>query len=630
MLDSLRDVAQTWVAKLLLALLGVSFVGWGVSNTILSAVGNGSAISAGSSKVSPVEYRLAYDRQLAALQQRFGQRFTREQADAIGVSNQVQAQLVAGVVLDEEARKMSLGLSKDRLAQLAAEDPAFQGPDGRFNPGQFDLVLRNAGMTPQGYLDSRSKIARRQQIVEAVADGITVPDTLLKAVATYKGESRTIDYVSMPKSFITDIPAPSDADLKTYFDANKEAYAAPQYRKITYVKLEPKDIADQASVSPEEIKAEYDKNIARYTSPETRTIEQLTFANADAAKAAHDRLAAGTSFDDEVKAEGKTMNDVRLGTFQRNALPDQTIADAIFKLQAGNVSDVITGAFGPVIVRATAAAPQVIKPLSEVEKDIRETIALSLAASSVMSVHDAYENARADGATMADAAAKQNLKVVTIDAVDQSGRGPDDKEIPGIPFGENLLAAAFLADQGFDNEPLNIGPNSFLWYDVTGITPARDRTLDEVKARVTDNWRTAELEKRLNEKAEEVRKRVASGTSLDDIAAEFKFTKETKRGITRQSKDTDLGVGGVASVFDGPNGLVGVTESAADQSKLIFKVTESIEPLNVGPDSLTKAEKDTFTSRLSDDLLDQLVMQLQTVYPVTINKTVINQALARQ
>ncbi|MCG2991101.1 peptidylprolyl isomerase, partial [Escherichia coli] len=88
-----------------------------------------------------------------------------------------------------------------------------------------------------------------------------------------------------------------------------------------------------------------------------------------------------------------------LGTFQRNALPDQTIADAIFKLQAGNVSDVITGAFGPVIVRATAAAPQVIKPLSEVEKDIRETIALSLAASSVMSVHDAYENARADGAT---------------------------------------------------------------------------------------------------------------------------------------------------------------------------------------------------------------------------------------
>ena len=244
MLDSLRNVAQTWVVKVLMGLLVISFAGWGVSNTILGAIGGNAAIRAGHSEVSPVDYRLAYDRQLAALSQRFGQRLTREQADAIGIGHQVQAQLVAGVVLDEQARTMSLGLSKDRLAQLAAEDPAFQGADGRFNPAQFDAVLRNAGMTPQNYLDNRAQVARRQQIVEAVADGIKVPDTLLKAVAVYKGELRTVDYVSMPKSFVSDIADPSDSDLKTYFEANKEAYSAPQYRKISYVKLEPKDIAN--------------------------------------------------------------------------------------------------------------------------------------------------------------------------------------------------------------------------------------------------------------------------------------------------------------------------------------------------------------------------------------------------
>ena len=50
----------------------------------------------------------------------------------------------------------------------------------------------------------------------------------------------------MPKSFVSDIADPSDADLKTYFDANKEVYGAPQYRKVSYVKLEPKDIANPA------------------------------------------------------------------------------------------------------------------------------------------------------------------------------------------------------------------------------------------------------------------------------------------------------------------------------------------------------------------------------------------------
>lgn len=629
MLDSLRNVARTWVVKVLMGLLVISFAGWGVSSTVLGAIGGNAAIRAGHSEVSPVDYRLAYDRQLASLSQRFGQRLTREQADAIGINQQVQGQLIAGVVLDEQARTMSLGLSKDRLAQLAAEDPAFQGADGRFSSAQFDNVLRNAGMTPQNYLDNRAQVARRQQIVEAVADGIKAPDTLVKAVALFKGESRTVDYVSMPKNFITSVADPSDADLKTYFEANKEAYGAPQYRKVSYVKLEAGDIADPATVTPEEIKIEYDKNIARYSTPETRTIEQLTFANEDAAKAAHEKLAAGTSFDDLVKAEGRTIDDVRLGTFPKTALPDQSIADAVYSLQPNGVSDVLKGAFGPVLIRVTAVTPEVVKQLPEVEKDIRETIALGQAANAIADVHDAYESTRADGASMAEAAAKQNLKMITIDAVDQNGRAPDEKDIANLPFDENQLAAIFQADVGFDNEPFSLGTNAYLWYDVDSITPARERPLDEVKTKVVENWKTAELEKQLNAKAEDVRKRVADGTSLEAIAAELKFTKDTKRGITRESKDADLGQGGVDSVFDGPEGLVGVTESASDGSKLIFKVVESIEPANVGPESLTTAERDAFGSRLADDLLDQLVGQLQTVYPVTVNQTVINQALAR-
>src|SRR4029453_10002392 len=152
------------------------------------------------------------------------------------------------------------------------EGPAFRGADGRFNPAQFDAVLRNAGMTAQSYLDNRAQVARRQQIVEAVADGIKAPNTLLKAVALYQGESRTVDFVAMPKDFIKDVADPSDADLKTYFEVNKEAYGAPQYRKVSYVKLEPKDIANSATVTSEEIKTEYDKNIERYSTPETRTV----------------------------------------------------------------------------------------------------------------------------------------------------------------------------------------------------------------------------------------------------------------------------------------------------------------------------------------------------------------------
>ncbi|MCX8280669.1 peptidyl-prolyl cis-trans isomerase [Phyllobacterium sp. 0TCS1.6C] len=629
MLDSLRNVARTWVVKVMMGLLVVSFAGWGVSSTVLGTMGGSSAMQAGQSTVSAVDYRLAYDRQLAMLSQQVGQRLSREQAEAVGLTQRVQGQLVAGVVLDEQARQMSLGLSKDRLAMLAAEDPAFRGANGQFSQQQFDIVLRNAGMTPQAYLDNREQVARRQQIIEAVADGIKAPDTLLKAMALYKGESRTIEYVSMPKSFISNVADPSDADLKTYFEAHKETYGAPQYRKVSYVKLEPKDIADPASITPEEIKAEYDRDIGRFSTPEMRKIDQLTFANEEAAKAAREKIAAGTSFDDIVKQENKTADDVRLGSFPKNGLPDESLADAIFALPANGVSDVLKGTFGPVIIRVAEMTPGHTKPLAEVEADIRESLAQAQAVNSITDVHDAYENARADGLSMAEAAAKANLKMVTIDAVDATGQGLDEKPVANLPFNEAQLAAVFQADVGFDNEPLSLGSNSYLWYDVDSVIPARERPLEEVKDRVIANWKIAEQEKQLNQKAEEVRKRVAEGTTLDAIAGEFKFTKETKRGITRGSQDTDLGLGGVDSVFDGPQGLVGLTESASDGSKLIFKVTEVIEPANTGPETLSTAERDSSGNRLADDLLDQLVAQLQTVYPVTVNPTVINQALSR-
>ena len=269
MLNSLRNAAQGWIAKLLLGLLSLAFVGWGVNSSISTQYVGNSVLSAGSTKVAPIEYRLAYNRQLQVYSQKLNQRLTREQATALGIDKQVTAQLIAGVVLDEQSRKMSLGLSKDRLAALTADDPAFKDASGNFSRTNFDGVLRNVGMRPQDYLKSREQVAVRQQIVEAVADGVTVPDVFLKAVVLHAGESRDVDYLALPVSLVQPISEPSDAELAKFYDERKDSYKAPEYRKFSYVKLTPDDLADPKSVDEAAVKADYDKNIARYTKKET-------------------------------------------------------------------------------------------------------------------------------------------------------------------------------------------------------------------------------------------------------------------------------------------------------------------------------------------------------------------------
>ncbi|RWG59313.1 MAG: peptidylprolyl isomerase [Mesorhizobium sp.] len=630
MLGILRSAAGTWVAKALLSLLVVSFAVWGISGRLSgSLAGHHSVITAGGTTVSINEYRLAYDRQINLLSQQYGQRITHEQAKLLGLDNQVLAQLVSGAVLDEQARKLGLGLSKDRLAELTREDPAFKGPGGQFDRRTFEYLLSQIGMRPEDYLKNRSQVAVRQQIVEAISDGLKAPQTFLKAVALYRGEDRTIDYLVLPKTLVQPIEAPSDSALKTYFEANKKNYAAPEYRKFSYIRLEPQDIMDPTAVTDSQVAEDYNKNKARYTTPEMRTIEQLVFKTPDAAKAAFDSLKAGATFDKIVTAEGKTQADTVLGTLAKDKIADKAVADAAFSLNVNEVSPVVQGAFGPVLLRVTEIKPQVVKPLSEVSDQIRKDLALGEASRVLLDVHDGYEDTRASGASLAQAADKLKLKVVTIDAIDRTGQRPDGTIVNDLPQSADLIKAVFEAEPNTENEGLTTAANGFVFYEVQSITPARDRTLDEVRQKVVADWTAAETDKRLTAKAGELEKRLKAGATLDVIAGELKLEKQTKRGLKREADDADFGKEGAAAMFGVGEGSTGLIPSPTGDGQILFKVAEVFEPAGADGSSVPEDAQKSFSAGISDDLLDQLVAQLQSQYDVRIDPAAVSQAQTR-
>lgn len=629
MLDSLRKAASTWVAKLLLILLVGSFAVWGISGQMISGMGGTNVITAGGTTVSALDYRLAYDRQMSVMSQQFGMRLTRDQAKALGIESQVLAQLVAGAVLDEQARTLGLGVSRERVAALTAEDAVFHGPDGKFDRNQFNYVLQQVGMRPEDYLRNREQVAVRQQIVEAVSDGLKAPTAFYRAVALYQGEDRTVEFLVLPKSLVEPIEEPSNDILTKWFDERKANYGAPEYRKISYIKLEPEDIADESAISDEQVASDYEANkAARYSTPEMRKIEQLVFASEEAAQVAADSLKAGSTFDQLVASEGRSMADVQLGTLTRDKVSDPAVAEAAFKLQVNEVSPVVKGAFGPVLVRVTEITPEVVRPLAEVKDEIRKALAVAEASRVLLDVHDSYEDARAGGASLAEAAQKLNLKVVTIDAIDRSAQRPDGTIVNDIPQSAEVLAAAFDSEVNVENDAINIGSNGFVFFEVEGITPARERTLDEARERVVADWKADETRTRLTAKAAEVEKRVKDGDSLDAAATELNLEKQTKRGLKRQADDADFGQEGVAAVFAIAEGQTGLAPAPTDDAQIVFKVTEVFEPAGADGSALPDQTKASFSSGLADDLLDQLVSRLEAEYDVRIDQGAVERAMA--
>ena len=89
----------------------------------------------------------------------------------------------------------------------------------------------------------------------------------------------------------------------------------------------------------------------------------------------------------------------------------------------------------------------------------------------------------------------------------------------------------------------------YVWYDVLGITPSRDRTLDEVKDQVEARWRDDQIASRLRTKATEMVQKLEQGGKLADEAAAIGAKVETATGFKRDDSPPGVPAAVVAAAF---------------------------------------------------------------------------------
>lgn len=622
MMKTLRQGVSGWIAKLLLGLVVLAFVVTGFSGFFQSGAAT-DVVRAGDTTVDIADYHLVYRLAENSLEQRLQRLLSRDEARSSGVDGQVLGQLVSSAVLVEQARRIGLGLSDDHLGATITRMPEFAGRSGP----EIRQILARAGYNDEQFIRYMKRQAVRGQIEAAVADGVAAPQVLRSALGLYGGERRTVEFVTYAPSLVEPIADPDASALQAFFDKNKARYAAPEYRKLAYATLTPEAIADPAAVTADAIKADYDRNPQRFATPELRRIEQLVLSDKAAADTAKAAIDAGKTFEQAVTDSGRTLADAQLGLLAESDVSDPKIAEAAFALAAGQVSGVVEGAFGPVLVRVTEVQPGARKPLDAVSEDIRRELALETATGAVQQSYNAFEDARAGGATLEEAAAREGLTVRTVAAVDAQGRQPDGQPVTDLPDADALIEAAFAADPGVEALPLDLPSGGHLFYDVVSVDPARDRTLDEVRARAVADWKAEETQRLLSERVEADRKRAEGGTSLDQIAAEAKSVKTLNAGITRRSGVGEIGAAATTAAFSGPTGLLAAAKAADGTAQMLLRVTQVSAPIDplaeVGP-----AESDRIGAGLQNDLVASYIGRVRDDVTVTSSPAAIEQAQA--
>jgi peptidyl-prolyl cis-trans isomerase D len=607
--------------------LVVSFAIWGIGD-IFRGFGRSSLAKIGKTEVTIEQFRALYTDRLQNFGRQIGRPITLEQARALGIDQQIKNQIFSEMLLDERVRTLRLGISDAEIARRIMQDPGFQAPNGQFDRQRFIELLRNAGFTEQRFVAEQRRTMLRQQLVGTITGAPIAPTAMVEATDRFQNEQRTIEYVLFDRAQAGDVAAPAPDVLSQYFEPRKAQFRAPEYRKVVVVAVIPAERARWIEISDEDLKRAYEERKVRLTTPERRQIQQMVFPKADDARAASERIAKGETFEAIAKERGLAEKDIDLGTVTRAAMLDRVVADAAFALKEGEVSGPVQGRFGTVLLRVIKIEPEKVPTYEEAAEQLRTDLANEKSKSEVTAIYDKVEDERSLGKPLAETAEKLKLEARTVE-IDRLGRDPKNQPVTNLPQQQRLVSGAFTADIGTDNDPLQVD-GGYVWYEVSGITPERDRTLDEVKDQVEARWREDEVANRLRTKAAVFLDKVKGGTALAEAAAADSLKVETRAEIKRATTTPPLTERTLDAIFRTAKDAFGSAQAEQPGEQLVFRVTGVVEPTTDLASEESKRLRGALNNAMAGDVQTEYLQLLEREIGVTINERALRQVLSGQ
>ncbi len=618
----MRKASSNWLGKTVMSVmfgvLIISFGVWGIAD-IFKGFGQSSLAKIGNTEITSEQFRNLFTDKVQQIGRRFGRPLTTEQARQFGLDRQVLQDVIADAALDETAKRMGLGQSDADVVRAISNDANFKGLDGKFEHERFVQIIRQAGFTEQRYIAEQKRVAMRRQLTGTIVAGLEPPKTQIEALVRFQNEQRSASYVKLTAAQAGTIDPPSPEALAAYFEDRKQLFRAPEYRKIAVLTLTPDELAKWITVSDEDAKKVFEQRKERFATPERRQVLQIPFPNADEAKAARERIAAGTSFEDIAKERKLTAADIDLGNVAKASIGDSALADAAFALAPDTVSEPVKGALVTALLKVTKVTPGTNPTYESVAPQIKRELATERGRAQLQDLHNKIEDERGGGSNIAEAAQKLGLKAITIEATDRSGRGPDGKPVTGLPQGVDIMAPAFASNIGVENEPVQFNGGE-LWFDVLGVTPSRERALDEVKDQVEARWRDEQISTRLRAKATEMVGKLDKGAKFDAEAASAGLKVETAALFKRDADAKGIPERLVAAAFRTPKDGVGQTESAGASEWIVFKVTDVVvPPVDLASEDVKKLKENLQRAEMEEQIA-AYIAKLESEIGVTINQ----------
>ena len=376
MLNALRQSSGSWVVKIFLGLLVLSFAAWGIGD-IFRLQPDAAVVTVGDTTVSGNEFLNDFNRQVRRMQRSLGPAFDAQQARQLGMVDQVIQQTVTRALYDQEVAELELTMSDSDIVAWIKRSSAFKNSFGQFDRLRFEQVIAENGFSEQGYITASRRDLSRDQLFSSVMGGTRSPDAMVKVFYQFQEETRLFEVLSLPYDKVVDISAPTDGDLNAYHEANKEQFRAPEVRALSYLTLRPEHLLDEVLATEREVADAYEARMNEFTTPPSREIEQIVVAEEALARKIAGRLKDGRDF----YAVARELARDEIG--QRQILEQEMEEFPLVDFK-GEIVIALTAVAGLLASATTGATGRALDPIALLELPIAGVNDVALAATAML------------------------------------------------------------------------------------------------------------------------------------------------------------------------------------------------------------------------------------------------------
>jgi peptidyl-prolyl cis-trans isomerase D len=504
-------------------------------------------------------------------------------------TQQALDQLIDEKMLALEAERMGLRVTDEehadflkKLVPTAFTGDTFIGMD-RYTA---EVQARFQMSVPEFETEVKNALLQ-QKFQQLVTDGIAASDDEVREEFRRENEKIKLDYVLIkPEDLQSKVEVP-DADLAAYFDKNKAQYVVPERRTVDYAILTLAQLRQRAEVTEDDEKVYYQGHIDQYKLEDRAHVAHILFKTvgmtdaqvAEVKKKAEDVLSKakhGGNFGDLAKQYSEDTTKDKggdLGWIVRG----QTVPEfeaAAFSLPKGSISDLVKTQYGFHIIQVIDRENARTQTLDEVKANILNQLQQERAETlgETLSNQISDEIRRSGRVPIADLAKKYNMTTGEAKLVEATQPLPELGNAPG------LMDSIFHQRPGDVAAPIRTDLG-YVVLSVKDVLPSHAATLEEVRDRVTSDYRHGKAVELAKSRAEELAKRAKGGENFATAAKALGLDMKTSEPVARTGSIPDIGSAKqFAAAFTLPVGQTG-DPVVFGQNWAVYRVAQH-DPVN--------------------------------------------------